>query len=167
MPVHHTQATNSDDGKITEVIMMAQDDGFLPAPSITNLKAIGCILALMGTDKHKQLTDFILRQGYIDKLVSIFNICEDLNLIQNLRHLRAILAKLIEFGSFKIMEEFVKDETVFVGCIKILECEPDLLDKKSHYRAVYAHWANFKQFIPFNNPQVKPLIHRVYWLEFL
>ncbi|KAF9133013.1 Platinum sensitivity protein [Mortierella sp. 14UC] len=138
----------------------------LPDPSTTNLKEIQALLTSMGSDEEEQLTDFIVVEGYIDKLVSTLKICEETDLISSLHNLRAILIHLIELGELNIMEEIIKDET-FVGCIGILEYEPDLLDEKAHYREMYAHRSNFKQVVPFNDSQTEVLIHQVFRLQFL
>ncbi|KAK3834043.1 MAG: component of IIS longevity pathway SMK-1-domain-containing protein [Linnemannia gamsii] len=162
--------TSHETRAFTSGIFNASEDepstSLLPNPSTTNLKEIGSILTSMGTDEEEQLTDFIVVEGYIDKLVSVLKACEDLDLISSLHNLRAILVHLIELGDLNIMEEVVKDET-FVGCIGILEYEPDLLNEKSHYRTIYSHRANFKQVVAFNDPQVEVLVHQVFRLQFL
>ncbi|KAF9905386.1 Platinum sensitivity protein [Linnemannia zychae] len=138
----------------------------LPDPSTTNLQEIQALLTSMGSDEEEQLTDFIVVEGYIDKLVSVLKICEEMGLVSSLHNLRAILIHLIELGDLNIMEEIIKDET-FVGCIGMLEYEPDLLDQKSYYREMYTHRANFKQVVPFNDSQTEVLIHQVFRLQFL
>ncbi|KAG0274350.1 Platinum sensitivity protein [Linnemannia exigua] len=162
--------TSEETGPFTSGIFNAPEDEpstpLLPNPSISNLNEIGSILTSMGTDEEEQLIEFIVVEGYIDKLVSVLKTCEDSDLNSNLHNLRAILVHLIELGDLNIMEEVVRDET-FVGCIGILEYEPDLLDEKSHYRTIYTQRANFKQIVAFNDPQVEVLVHQVFRLQFL
>ncbi|KAG0371995.1 Platinum sensitivity protein [Mortierella sp. AD032] len=138
----------------------------LPHPSNKNLKEIGAILTSMSTDQERQLPSIVVAEGYIQMLVSVFETCENLNLVLSLYDLRAILFHLIQLGDLTVMDEIVKDET-FVGCIGILEYEPDLLDEKPQHRTTYAHRANFKQVVPFNDSQVEMLIHQVFRLQFL
>ncbi|KAK3831441.1 MAG: component of IIS longevity pathway SMK-1-domain-containing protein [Linnemannia elongata] len=138
----------------------------LPSPSTTNLKEIESILGAMGTDEEDQLSDFIVSECYIDKMVSTLKICEDADLLSTLQTLRAILVHLIQLGDQSIVEEVIKDET-FEGCIGILEYEPDLLDEKSQYRLIYSQRANFKEVVPFNDVRVVPWIHQVFRLQFI
>ncbi|OAQ27146.1 DUF625-domain-containing protein [Linnemannia elongata AG-77] len=138
----------------------------LPSPSTTNLKEIESILGAMGTDEEDQLSDFIVSECYIDKMVSVLKTCEDANLLSSLQTLRAILVHLIQLGDPSIVEEVIKDET-FEGCIGILEYEPDLQDEKSQYRLIYSQRANFKEVVPFNDIRVVPWIHQVFRLQFI
>ncbi|KAF9138050.1 Platinum sensitivity protein [Mortierella sp. GBA39] len=112
----------------------------LPSPSTTNLKEIESILQAMGTDEEDQLSDFIVSECYIDKMVSVLKICEDADLLSSLQTLRAILVHLNE---------------------------SDLLDEKSQYRLIYSQRANFKEVVPFNDVRVVPWIHQVFRLQFI
>ncbi|KAG0041520.1 Platinum sensitivity protein, partial [Linnemannia elongata] len=122
-------------------------------------------LGAMGTDEEDQLSDFIVSECYIDKMVSVLKTCEDANLFSSLQTLRAILVHLIQLGDPSIVEEVIKDET-FEGCIGILEYEPDLQDEKSQYRLIYSQ-RNFKEVVPFNDIRVVPWIHQVFRLQFI
>ncbi|KAF9924852.1 Platinum sensitivity protein [Linnemannia zychae] len=138
----------------------------LPNPSHINLKEIESILTSMGSVEEDQLMDFIVGEGYIDKMVAILETCEALNIVTNMHILRAILLHLIQLSELGIIEEVIKDVT-FYGCLGILEYESENMDEKSCYRQIYTSRANFKQIIPFNDVEVEKLIHQVFRLQFL
>ncbi|KAF9547129.1 Platinum sensitivity protein [Mortierella hygrophila] len=99
--------------------------------------------------------------SYIANLVHHLIACEQAGLTSSLHTLRSILLQLTPRQSLrKIWNEN------FVGCIGILEYDPNLT-KKSPYRRVFKTRSNAKQVVPFSNPRINLWIQAVLRLTFL
>ncbi|KAF9138982.1 Platinum sensitivity protein [Mortierella sp. GBA39] len=137
----------------------------LPEPTCTNLKHIEAQLREADQDKEDQLIDFVVETGYIANLVHLLTACEQAGLTSSLHTLRSILLQLIKSGTQAVIEEVIRNEN-FVGCIGILEYDPNLT-KKSPYRRVFKTRSNAKQVVPFSNPCTDLWIQDVLRLTFL
>ncbi|KAF9147023.1 Platinum sensitivity protein [Linnemannia schmuckeri] len=137
----------------------------LPEPTCTNLKDIDARLREANQDEKDQLIDFVVDTSYITNLVHISNACEQADLTSSLYTLRSILLQIIKSGDQAVMEEVIKNKN-FVGCIGILEYDPNLIKKAQHRRVFKTH-SNAKQVATFTNPRTDLWIHDVIRLTFL
>ncbi|KAI8603016.1 component of IIS longevity pathway SMK-1-domain-containing protein [Dissophora ornata] len=140
----------------------------LPDPDISNLAEIENLIkeAQNGMNEKEKLAAFIIIDNYIDKLFPILETCEDLESRSDLHLLHGIMLGIIMLNDIAIIQYILKDE-VIVGCLGMLEYDPEFGDQKEEYREFLTKRAKYKQIIPINDPEVEQKIHQAYRLHFL
>ncbi|KAF9582402.1 Platinum sensitivity protein, partial [Lunasporangiospora selenospora] len=140
----------------------------LPDPDINNLAEIEQLIKeAHGTIHDKErLAAFVILHNYVDKLVPMFETCEDLESMAELHILHRIMIGIITLNDIPILQYILKDE-VFFNCLGMLEYEPELDDKKEDYREFLTKRAKFKQVVPISDRDVEQKIHHAFRLHFL
>ncbi|KAF9565122.1 Platinum sensitivity protein [Mortierella alpina] len=140
----------------------------LPDPDISNLADIESLIkeAQNGINEKEKLGAFIIIDNYIDKLFPVFETCEDLDSRSDLHLLHGIMLGIILLNDIAIIQYILKDE-VIVGCLGMLEYNPEFGEHKESYRDFLTKRSNFKQIVPINDPETEQKIHQAYRLHFL
>ncbi|KAG0054269.1 Platinum sensitivity protein [Gryganskiella cystojenkinii] len=140
----------------------------LPDPDISNLEEIYIIVraALIGLNEKEKLAGFIIMDNYIDKLLPVLETCEDLDSISDLHHLHGIITGIILLNDIAVIQHLLKDE-IIVGCLGMLEYDPDLGNEKENYRDFITKRSKFKQIVPISDPEIEQKIHQAYRLQYL
>ncbi|KAF9929168.1 Platinum sensitivity protein [Mortierella alpina] len=140
----------------------------LPDPDISNLADIESLIkeAQNGINEKEKLGAFIIIDNYIDKLFPVFETCEDLDSRSDLHLLHGIMLGIILLNDIAIIQYILKDE-VIVGCLGMLEYNPEFGEHKESYRDFLTKRSNFKQIVPINDAETEQKIHQAYRLHFL
>jgi protein phosphatase-4 regulatory subunit 3 len=98
----------------------------LPQPELGNLPDIEQIVraASVTQSGRDALCKFVLREDYIDKLIPLVSVAEDLESLPDLHRLCNIMKSLILLNDNTIIEHVVTDP-VILGVVGALECEFD------------------------------------------
>ncbi|CAO3573284.1 unnamed protein product [Mortierella alpina] len=140
----------------------------LPDPDISNLADIESLIkeAQNGINEKEKLGAFIIIDNYIDKLFPVFETCEDLDSRSDLHLLHGIMLGIILLNDIAIIQYILKDD-VILGCLGMLEYNPEFGDHKENYRDFLTKRSNFKQIVPINDAETEQKIHQAYRLHFL
>ncbi|KAG0246886.1 Platinum sensitivity protein [Mortierella sp. GBA43] len=140
----------------------------LPDPDISNLAEIDNLIkeAHNGTNEKEKLAAFIIIDNYIDRLFPILETCEDLDSRADLHLLHGIMLGIIMLHDIAIMQYILKDD-IIIGCLGMLEYDPEFGDQKEDYREFLTKRAKFKQIVPIEDQEVEQKIHQAYRLHFL
>ncbi|KAF9915417.1 Platinum sensitivity protein [Lobosporangium transversale] len=140
----------------------------LPDPDISNLAEIEILIkeAQNGINEKEKLAGYIIIDNYIDKLFPILETCEDLESRSDLHLLHGIMLGIIMLNDIAIIQYILKDE-IIIGCLGMLEYDPELGDQKQEYREFLTKRSKYKQIVPINDPEVEQKIHQAYRLHFL
>ncbi|KAF9990610.1 Platinum sensitivity protein [Mortierella antarctica] len=140
----------------------------LPKPDLSNLTEIQELVKGAHADvtERVKLAAFIVIDNYIDKLLPVLEACEDLESISDLHALHSILLGIINLNDIAIMQYILKDD-IFVGCVGILEYDPNLEDPKQDLREMLRNGSKFKQLVPIKDQDIEQKIHQVFRLQFL
>ncbi|KAG0001725.1 Platinum sensitivity protein [Entomortierella chlamydospora] len=140
----------------------------LPNPELSNLAEIENMLkeAQNELSEKEKLAAFIIMDSYIDKLFPILEACEDLESRSDLNLLHGIMLGIIMLNDIAVIQYILKDE-VIIGCLGMLEYDPELGDNKEDYREFLTKRTKYKQIVPINDPDVEQKIHQAFRLHFL
>ncbi|ORY03121.1 DUF625-domain-containing protein [Basidiobolus meristosporus CBS 931.73] len=140
----------------------------LPPPELSNLPEIEAIVKQVGRFVYGRdnLVSYVIQEKYIDKLLPLLEICEDLDDIKDLHILCNIMKGLILLNENAIFEYIVQDD-VILGVVGMLEYDPDYPNAKAQHREYLANNSKFKQIVPIKDPTVESKIHQTFRLQYL
>ncbi|KAI9474829.1 component of IIS longevity pathway SMK-1-domain-containing protein [Zychaea mexicana] len=145
----------------------SQDVATLPMPELSNLDEITSILSSARTIQDKdRLASFIVLENYIDKLLSVFESCEDLESKEDLHKLYTIMRSIILLNDEVIIELVVRDEYI-MEVLGILEYDPQIPDKKATHRRNLAKLSQMKPIVPIHDEWVNSKIQQTLRLQYL
>ena len=117
-------------------------------------------------DVMKRISTFLWIWFYfLQKLLNIFHMCEDLENTEGLHHLYEIFRNIFLLNKNALFEVMFSEETIFdvVGC---LEFEPGNQTPKRH-REYLKSMAKFHQVIPITNTELLTKIHQTYRVQYI
>ncbi|RUS19445.1 component of IIS longevity pathway SMK-1-domain-containing protein [Endogone sp. FLAS-F59071] len=154
----------------------------LPSPELSNLGEIEMLLKHAATSVYEKdkLASFIMNENYIDKLLPVFETCEDLENVPDLHTLCNIMKAIILLNDNIIIEYIIKDEKI-LGVVGILEYDPDFPNLKANHRDYLANNTKFKQVlrtavstlqnhylvVPIKDKAIESKIHQTFRLQYL
>ncbi|ORY98013.1 component of IIS longevity pathway SMK-1-domain-containing protein [Syncephalastrum racemosum] len=139
----------------------------LPAPELSNLSEIAQVLSNAKTIQEKdRLASFILIENYIDKLLVLFETCEDLESIDDLHKLYTITKAIIMLNDNTIIEYIIRDE-IILGVVGMLEYNPETPKMKAKHREFLAKCTNVDPVVPIKDEATLSKIHQTYRLRYL
>ncbi|KAH6576166.1 hypothetical protein BASA62_001556 [Batrachochytrium salamandrivorans] len=140
----------------------------LPDPELKNLADIekGMIHAIRSTHIRDMLARYIKETGYIDKLLLMLEICEDLESTSDLFVLSSIVRNIIFLNDQKIYEHILSDE-VFPLVVGALEYDREFPHAKANHREYLATQVRFKQVVPITSEQTVKRIKQTYRVQYL
>ena len=104
-------------------------------------------------------------EGYIKKLLQLFQACENLENTEGLHHLYEIIRGILFLNKATLFEVMFSDECIMdvVGC---LEYDPALAQPKRH-REFLTKTAKFKEVIPITDSELRQKIHQTYRVQYI
>ena len=139
----------------------------LPACEIARLEEISELVSscLPSPMRREKLAVAIENEGYIKKLLNVFQMCEDVENMEGLHHLYEIFKNIFLLNKNALFELMFAEDTIFdvVGC---LEFDPNLQEPKKH-REYLKSIANFHQVIKINNSELLSKIHQTYRVQYI
>ncbi|KAI9319885.1 component of IIS longevity pathway SMK-1-domain-containing protein [Dichotomocladium elegans] len=173
-----TLNADSDDDD-TPSIRAEPGAGALPSPELSNLPAIANALANAKTLQAKdRYASFIIPENYIEKLVNVFNTCEDLESIEELHKLYTIMKAIIMLNDNTIIEHIVRDD-IYPGVMGMLESStmfmvadcpldnPDKPTSRTKHRDFLAKCAAIQPVVPIRDKATFAKIHETYRIKYL
>jgi len=140
----------------------------LPPAELGNLGEIETTMRVLSSTNggRDALAKFVLREGYIQKLIPLVEMSEDFESIGDLHRLCNIMKTVILLNDAALIEHVVSDECV-TGVIGALEYDPDFPTHKANHR----HWLNsqgrYKEVVPIEDENIRRKIHQTYRLQYL
>ncbi|XP_022174234.1 serine/threonine-protein phosphatase 4 regulatory subunit 3A isoform X1 [Myzus persicae] len=139
----------------------------LPLCEIGRLKEIkDLFITCMATPLNKdRLAEAIENDGYVRKLVKLFNLCEDLNNLEGLHCLYDIVKNIFLINKNALFEMLFADDIIFdvIGC---LEYDPTLPIRKYH-RHHLKNVSKFKEVILITNLELLNKIHQTHRVQYI
>ncbi|KAF7721217.1 Platinum sensitivity protein [Apophysomyces ossiformis] len=155
-PKYDSKATLEDDKQI-----------LLDNPSMSNLAEIANQLIDAKTANEKnRLAEFILADNYIDKLVPIFETCEDLENLDDLHSLHRIMKAMILLNENAIIEHIIRDGIVSPA-MGMLEYDPQTPKMKANHRKVIEQCSGIQTVVPIKDEITMSKIHQTFRLQYL
>lgn len=112
------------------------------------------------------LSKFIMQEHYIDKLIPLVEMAEDLESLQDLHRLCNIMKVILLLNDTTIIEHAVSDECV-LGVVGALEYDPDFPQHKANHRQWLSNQGRFKEVVPIEDDKVRRRIHQTYRLQYM
>ncbi|EGW07856.1 Serine/threonine-protein phosphatase 4 regulatory subunit 3B [Cricetulus griseus] len=139
----------------------------LPTCELSKLEEIADLVTsvLSSPIRREKLALALENEGYIKKLLQLFQACEDLENNEGLHHLYEIIRGILFLNKATLFEVMFSDECIMdvVGC---LEYDPALAQPKRH-REFLTKTAKFKEVIPITDSELRQKIHQTYRVQYI
>ncbi|EPB86441.1 hypothetical protein HMPREF1544_06803 [Mucor circinelloides 1006PhL] len=156
-----------DDSEITPPARQSPEMTSLPDPELSNLKEIADIFTAAHTLNEKdKLSTFITIENYFDKILPMFETCEDLEDITDLHLLYKVIIGLLALNDQGLIEQLLRDEYI-IGFMGILEYNPNTPGMKAKHREFIKSHGNAKQVVELADESIKRKIDQTFRLEYL
>ncbi|XP_077138888.1 serine/threonine-protein phosphatase 4 regulatory subunit 3B isoform X3 [Ranitomeya variabilis] len=139
----------------------------LPTCELGKLEEIADLVTsvLSSPIRREKLALALENEGYIKKLLQLFQTCENLDNAEGLHHLYEIIRGILFLNKATLFEVMFSDECIMdvVGC---LEYDPALAQPKRH-REFLTKTAKFKEVIPITDSELRQKIHQTYRVQYI
>ncbi|XP_041106911.1 serine/threonine-protein phosphatase 4 regulatory subunit 3-like isoform X6 [Polyodon spathula] len=139
----------------------------LPPCELNKLEEIADLVTsvLSSPIRREKLALALMNEGYIKKLLQLFQVCEDLENTEDLHHLYEIVRGILFLNKAALFEVMFSDDCIMdvVGC---LEYDPALVQPKKH-REFLTKTAKFKEVIPITDSELRQKIHQTYRVQYI
>ncbi|MGH0132106.1 UNVERIFIED_CONTAM: hypothetical protein FKN15_018200 [Acipenser sinensis] len=139
----------------------------LPPCELNKLEEIADLVTsvLSSPIRREKLALALMNEGYIKKLLQLFQVCEDLENTEGLHHLYEIIRGVLFLNKAALFEVMFSDDCIMdvVGC---LEYDPSLVQPKKH-REFLTKTAKFKEVIPITDSELRQKIHQTYRVQYI
>ncbi|XP_029414494.1 serine/threonine-protein phosphatase 4 regulatory subunit 3B isoform X2 [Nannospalax galili] len=139
----------------------------LPMCELSKLEEIADLVTsvLSSPIRREKLALALENEGYIKKLLQLFQACENLENTEGLHHLYEIIRGILFLNKATLFEVMFSDECIMdvVGC---LEYDPALAQPKRH-REFLTKTAKFKEVIPITDSELRQKIHQTYRVQYI
>ncbi|KAF4802604.1 Serine/threonine-protein phosphatase 4 regulatory subunit 3 [Turdus rufiventris] len=139
----------------------------LPTCELNKLEEIADLVTsvLSSPIRREKLALALENEGYIKKLLQLFQVCENLDNTEGLHHLYEIIRGILFLNKATLFEVMFSDECIMdvVGC---LEYDPSLAQPKRH-REFLTKTAKFKEVIPITDSELRQKIHQTYRVQYI
>lgn len=139
----------------------------LPPCELAKLEEIADLVTsvLSSPIRREKLALALMSEGYIKKLLQLFQVCEDLDSREGLHHLYEIVRGVLFLNKAALFEVMFSDDCIMdvVGC---LEYDPALVQPKRH-REFLTKTAKFKEVIPITDSELRQKIHQTYRVQYI
>ena len=139
----------------------------LPPCEISKLEEIVELFnsALPSIVRREKLSTAIENDNYINKLMDVFHMCEDLGDMDGLHHLYDIFKSMFLLNKSALFDKMFAEDTIF-DVIGILEYDPAQPTPIRH-REYLRNTAKFKQVIPITNLDLLNKIHQTFRVQYI
>ncbi|KAA6411259.1 MAG: hypothetical protein FRX48_04539 [Lasallia pustulata] len=140
----------------------------LPPPELGNLGEIEQMMHVASTSPagRDSLSKFVINDNYIQKMLPLVSIAEDLEALPELHRLCRIMKTVILLNDTQIIEHVVSDNIV-LGVVGALEYDPDFPNYKANHRQYLRDKSRYKEVVPIHDPIIKKKIHSTWRLQYL
>ncbi|KFR06140.1 Serine/threonine-protein phosphatase 4 regulatory subunit 3B, partial [Opisthocomus hoazin] len=139
----------------------------LPTCELNKLEEIADLVTSVLTSpiRREKLALALENEGYIKKLLQLFQVCENLENTEGLHHLYEIIRGILFLNKATLFEVMFSDECIMdvVGC---LEYDPSVAQPKRH-REFLTKTAKFKEVIPITDSELRQKIHQTYRVQYI
>ncbi|XP_063157385.1 serine/threonine-protein phosphatase 4 regulatory subunit 3B isoform X2 [Candoia aspera] len=139
----------------------------LPTCELNKLEEIADLVTsvLSSPIRREKLALALENEGYVKKLLQLFQLCENLENTEGLHHLYEIIRGILFLNKATLFEVMFSDECIMdvVGC---LEYDPALAQPKRH-REFLTKTAKFKEVIPITDSELRQKIHQTYRVQYI
>ncbi|XP_036781883.1 serine/threonine-protein phosphatase 4 regulatory subunit 3B isoform X2 [Manis pentadactyla] len=139
----------------------------LPTCELNKLEEIADLVTsvLSSPIRREKLALALENEGYVKKLLQLFQACENLENTEGLHHLYEIIRGILFLNKATLFEVMFSDECIMdvVGC---LEYDPALAQPKRH-REFLTKTAKFKEVIPIRDSELRQKIHQTYRVQYI
>ena len=115
---------------------------------------------------REALTKYVITEDYIQKLIPLVEMAEDLEDLGSLHRLCNIMKTMILLNDTAIIELAVTDELV-LGVVGALEYDPDFPSHKANHRQWLGKEGRYKEVVRIDDDSVRRKIHATYRLQYL
>ena len=140
----------------------------LPTCELSKLEEIQDVISnyVMLPVHTERLAISIENERYINKLLDLFHVCEDLEHKEGLAHLYEIFSSILKLNKNALYEIMFAEDLIF-DVIGVLEYNPAKLSPRIRHREFLRTQANFKEVIPLNNSELVQRIHQLYRIQYI
>jgi protein phosphatase 4 regulatory subunit 3 len=140
----------------------------LPAPTLGSLPDIEAQMrSLHNTQPGREaLTKYVITEDYIQKLIPLVEMAEDMEDLASLHRLCNIMKTMILLNDTAIIELAVTDDLV-LGVVGALEYDPDFPSHKANHRQWLGKEGRYKEVVRIDDESVRKKIHSTYRLQYL
>jgi protein phosphatase-4 regulatory subunit 3 len=140
----------------------------LPSPDLANLGDLEANMRTMSATQtgRDALAKAIVKENYITQLISLLEIAEDLETLQELHRLCNIMKTILLINDNGIIEQAVSDECV-MGVVGALEYDPDFPSHKANHRQWLSQQGRYKEVVRIEDEKIRKKIHQTYRLQYL
>ncbi|XP_043911196.1 serine/threonine-protein phosphatase 4 regulatory subunit 3B isoform X5 [Protopterus annectens] len=139
----------------------------LPPCELGKLEEIADLVTsvLSSPIRREKLALALENEGYLKKLLQLFQVCESVGNTDGLHHLYEIIRGILFLNKATLFEVMFSDECIMdvVGC---LEYDPSLPQPKRH-REFLTTTAKFKEVIPITDSELRQKIHQTYRVQYI
>lgn len=139
----------------------------LPPANLSNLEKILETVTSASTQHYKKEKFIIqaVKENYLQKLLMVFTVCEDVEDERSLHLLFQIFTGIILMNDTAIFEILFTDECIML-LMGVLEYDPELPTKQRH-REYLKSQALFKKVVDLSNSQIESKIHQTFRIQYL
>lgn len=140
----------------------------LPIPRLGNLTEVESQMrGLQHTAQGREaLSKYVITEDYIQKLIPLVEMAEDMEDLSSLHRLCNIMKILILLNDTTIIELAVTDDLV-LGVVGALEYDPDFPSHKANHRHWLGKEGRYKEVVRIDDDQIRKKIHATYRLQYL
>ncbi|KUJ14399.1 DUF625-domain-containing protein [Mollisia scopiformis] len=165
----HTALSPQDDALSDDIAIDSFGNSInLPSPSLATLPEIEMQMrSLHNTNPGREaLTKYVIAEDYIQKLIPLVEMAEDMEDLASLHKLCNIMKTLILLNDTAIIELAVTDDLV-LGVVGALEYDPDFPSHKANHRHWLGKEGRYKEVVRIDDDSVRKKIHATYRLQYL
>jgi protein phosphatase-4 regulatory subunit 3 len=140
----------------------------LPVPALGSLPDIETQMrGLHNTQPGREaLTKYVITEDYIQKLIPLVEMAEDMEDLASLHRLCNIMKTMILLNDTAIIELAVTDDLV-LGVVGALEYDPDFPSHKANHRQWLGKEGRYKEVVRIDDEGIRKKIHATYRLQYL
>ncbi|KAM0954428.1 putative armadillo-like helical, PH-like domain superfamily protein [Dioscorea sansibarensis] len=138
----------------------------LPSVEMSTLPLLLKTVLDCGVTDQIRVSELILQDPeFFPKLLDLFNMCEDLENVDDLHMIFRLAKGIILLNSLQVFDRIFRDEFILdvIGC---LEYDPEVPQVQRH-RAFLKEHVIFKEAIPIKDPFVLSKIHQTYRIGYI
>ncbi|KAK0619804.1 component of IIS longevity pathway SMK-1-domain-containing protein [Immersiella caudata] len=157
-----------DDGLSDDLAMDMATTIQLPPADLAHLGELETQIRIMSSSANGRdaLAKTIMGDSYIDRLIPLVEMAEDLESLTDLHKLCNIMKIVLLLNDTGIIEHAVSDECV-LGVVGALEYDPDFPSHKANHRQWLNGQGRYKEVVRIQDDQIRRKIHQTYRLQYL
>ncbi|NWU45344.1 PP4R3 phosphatase, partial [Hylia prasina] len=139
----------------------------LPPCNVCRLSEVAELItsALSSASRREKLALALKEEGYIPKLLELFQICEELQLSQALQRFSAIMQGVLWLDQAAVLEVMLSPECI-MDVVRCLEYGPSLAQPKWHHMLLQLT-TMVKELLPIRDPELQQKFHCVFWAQYI